>query len=410
MKVLVISSMYPNPLNEIVGIFIEEQVKALVKKGCDIKVVKPVPYSPSILRRVNQRWKEYINVPLSEIRNEIEIFYPRYLQIPHSLLGDLIGYSLLYFQGELLYLGIKQKINEIIVNFRPHIVHVHGAFPVGYAVSLLKRSLLRNVKTVLTLHGGDINVIPFRSRLIKRKVKESLNNQDAIIAVSKNLKDIAISISGYDRICVIPNGVDIHKFTLSTEDLELVKKKKEIFKENKVILFVGNVSREKGVIELLEAFTRLISYRDNLILILVGRVKIVDILNRYLSSLSGKVKVIGPVKHEEIKIWMNLCDIFVLPSYTEGLPVSVLEAMSCGKPVVVSKVGGVSEVVKDKKNGLLVRPKDIDGLVQCIEFLLDNPYKAKSLGEEGRKTILENYTWSKNAERTIEVYKNIISN
>lgn len=406
MKILVISG-YPNPVNENAWIFVEEQIRELVKQDCQIKVVSPVPYSPFPFNKISVRWSEYSRIPLMELRNEIEVYYPRYFQFPVSLAGDLIGYNLLYIQGQFLYWGLKGIANKIFRDFKPQIIHVHRVFPHGYAVSLLKKNLNQNIKTVLTIHGSDINVTPFKNSLIRNRIKSSLNDHDAVIAVSQSLSNIAVSISGRSQIRVIPNGVDIKKFTLSDEDKNWVKEKKNEFKGKKVILFVGSIRKEKGIIELLKAFTEINLYRKDLILLLVGKVMIErDYLDYFIKQ--GEIKVIGPVKHAEVKLWMNLCDVFVLPSYSEGLPVSMLEAMSCSRPVVVSDVGGVGEVIRDRENGLLVKPGDVKSLIEAMEFLLSNPDKAKILGEEGKKTILRNYTWNRNAKNTIEVYKSVL--
>ena len=404
MKILVVSYMYPNPTNEILGIFVEEQVKALVEKGCEVKVIAPVPHCPFPFYIMKKAWRKYPKIPFLEIRSGIEVYHPRYITTAPSFTTK----TLLHLHGWLIYRAIKNLAREIISEFKPDIIHAHGAFPLGYAIYLLKKDLTISVKSAITAHGGDIHSAPFSSSLIRNKTILSVRNNDLLIAVSQDLKDIAESLLSETKIKVIPNGVDIRKFTLSSEDNNWIKQKKGYFKERKILLFVGSVMESKGIKELLEAFDRVSSNRDNLLLILIGRMTRKDYIDHHIKSLNGNIRLLGPVKHERLKLWMNLCDMFLLPSYNEGLPVSMLEAMACGKPVIVSDVGGISEVVRDKENGLLIEPKDVDSLVKAINFLLDNPDKARELGEKAKRVIFENYTWIKNAERTIDVYREIL--
>jgi glycosyltransferase involved in cell wall biosynthesis len=84
--------------------------------------------------------------------------------------------------------------------------------------------------------------------------------------------------------------------------------------------------------------------------------------------------------------------------------------MANGKPVIGCKGEGIEDFVEDKKTGLLVQPKNVDSLVEAIDYLLSNPDKAKEIGERARKLVLDNYTWEKNAEKTIKVYQEVLNN
>jgi len=102
-------------------------------------------------------------------------------------------------------------------------------------------------------------------------------------------------------------------------------------------------------------------------------------------------------------------DIFSLLSWREGFGVVYLEAMAHGKPVIGCQGEGIEDVIAHGKNGLLVKPRDIDSLVEALDFLLSHPEEAKAMGERARKLVLENYTWEKNAEKTIKVYKEVLN-
>jgi glycosyltransferase involved in cell wall biosynthesis len=110
------------------------------------------------------------------------------------------------------------------------------------------------------------------------------------------------------------------------------------------------------------------------------------------SGLVGKVQFCGWVPHEKIDDVLSSGELFVLPSYAEGLPNALLEAMSIGIPVIATRVGAIGEVVEEGRSGLLVEPGDVRGLADRIESLLANEELADRLGAEGRKQVLDNYS------------------
>ena len=102
---------------------------------------------------------------------------------------------------------------------------------------------------------------------------------------------------------------------------------------------------------------------------------------------------------------MSICDIFSLPSWNEGFGVVYLESMAHSKPSIACRREGIDGIIKDKKTGILVRPKDVDSLVEAIDYLLLNPKKAKEIGREAKKLVLENYTWEKSTRKLIRIYE-----
>jgi glycosyltransferase involved in cell wall biosynthesis len=104
---------------------------------------------------------------------------------------------------------------------------------------------------------------------------------------------------------------------------------------------------------------------------------------------------------------MDGCDVFSLPSWQEGFGIVYLEAMALGKPVIGCKGEGIEDFVVDGETGLLVEPKNPDQLADAMEFLICNPEKARTMGENARQFVLQNYTWEKNAEKMIDIYRNV---
>ena len=105
---------------------------------------------------------------------------------------------------------------------------------------------------------------------------------------------------------------------------------------------------------------------------------------------------------------MSVCDIFSLPSWRETLGLVYLEAMSHAKPIIGCLGQGVDGLIVNGETGLMVKQKDVESLVQAMDFLLDNPSKASEIGEQARKLVLENYTWEKTARKHIEIYSRLL--
>jgi glycosyltransferase involved in cell wall biosynthesis len=126
-------------------------------------------------------------------------------------------------------------------------------------------------------------------------------------------------------------------------------------------------------------------------------------------GLENSVLFVNFVSQNTLKLFYEAADLLVFPSiWQEPFGKVILEAMSYEIPVVASAVGGVPEIVENKLNGLLVRPGDSEELVQCVNYLLKNPQYARSLGEEGRKTVLKKFTFNQIARHCSEIYDKMI--
>jgi glycosyltransferase involved in cell wall biosynthesis len=106
---------------------------------------------------------------------------------------------------------------------------------------------------------------------------------------------------------------------------------------------------------------------------------------------------------------MSFCDLFVLPSYQEGLPCVVLEAMACAKPVISTPIMGIPEAVVEGETGLLVQPGHPNDLQDAMQTLLSNPDLCKSLGQRGKKRVTEKFTWNQHAQQMTSIFENLIS-
>src|SRR5437588_377387 len=229
---------------------------------------------------------------------------------------------------------------------------------------------------VLTLHGSgtagrfaDLELARRHPRLVRFVVRRA----QVVICVSEALAEAARRCGGRD-VRTIPNGVELPASTgVEAEPAE--------------VLFVGRLSPEKGIGELVAA-------TKGMSLVVAG-----DGPLRHL--LPG---ALGFVPHEELGDLYDRAAVVVCPSYREGLPLCVLEAMAHGRPVVASAVGGIPELVEDGVTGYLVEPGDVGGLRAAIERLLADPALRRRLGRAGRARVAERCSWEHVTAATLESY------
>lgn len=394
MKVLIFTNLFPNKLEPGRGIFNIFQVTHLAE-WCQVKVVAPLPWFPRFpLARFFRRNHRYSQIPKSEVIDGIETFHPKYFTIPK------IGRSL---YGLLLFLSTLGPVLRIYKTFKFDVILATWAYPDSFAAVLLSKLLNRPILT--KVHGTDIN--EYTQYWLRRKmISFALNNSERVVSVSRALRDRMIEIGVKpEKIKVIYNGVDGEKF--KHLDKVRIRKTLGIDTNKKVILFVGNLAPEKGLIYLIRAFTCIAADASrNVILIIIGQGELGKELENEAKKygIQNRVYMLGGKMHHEIPKWMNACDLLCLPSLNEGVPNVVLEALACGVPVVASDVGGIPEILISTDYGRLVKPKDFKelqkALLECLE---------KSWDREIIRRYSTRFSWSCNAEMVYQEIMNVLA-
>ncbi len=369
-------------------------MKALAQQGCKIIVVSPMPYVARCLVSIKKKWKLYKNIPLKANLEGREIYYPRYLALPRNY---LFGFS-----GEFIYWGIKKIILDIYKNFKFDLLHAYTIMPDGYAAYKLSKYFAK--PCICTVEGSDINLYPEKSPWIKKKTISALLNMDRLVAASNSLKLKMNTLAGRQLdVEVIPNGVDIAKFKVLGRDE--ARRKLNLDLNKRILVFVGNLIREKGIDSLLDAL-RIIKEEKGILTIILGE----GPLKRYLQKRSpevalgqNKIMLKGQVPHDEIPLWMNAADLLILPSLSEGWPTVISEALACGLPVIASAVGGIPEAIKDEHYGILVPPSNPAALSQAIIVGLKRDWDRQALFAYAKDN-----SWQQCATRYMEIYRKII--
>ncbi len=200
---------------------------------------------------------------------------------------------------------------------------------------------------------------------------------------------------------MIPNGVDASAFRRREQPSVLER----LGVEFPYILFLGRLSRQKGILDLVEAFKALTS-KLNLVLVTgpADTKQLVDELSEALRGLPRVRWINRMVTHEEAVALYSSCEAFVCPSRYEPFGIINLEAMACGRPVVATRVGGIVGVVQDGETGLLVPPENPQALAKAIEDLMADDGLREEMGAKGRARVDRHFTWQKVAQRTVELY------
>jgi len=244
------------------------------------------------------------------------------------------------------------------------------AYPDGFAAVVFAKML--GTPAVITLHGSDMHIVARRPGP-RRALQWAFRRAQRVVAVSRPLRDEAIAlVASSDRVDIVPNGIDRRRFfpqyrTAARRALGLPL-------DTKIVLYVGNLEKHKGSLDLMLAFAGVMKSRQDALLVLVGTGSAMDECRSLAARLGVRVALVGARPHEEIPQWMAACDLFTLPSWNEGTPNVVLEALACGRRTVATRVGGTPDVIASDTLGTLVPPRDPALLAAAIEEALSSPY------------------------------------
>ena len=396
MRIVSLTSLFPNRMNPVRGVFIKERLRHVAKHH-DLRVVAPVPYFPPV--RCYHRWDQYTRVPSRERIGPLPVYHPRYVTIPRV---GMALYGLLYFLS--LYPFLRRLNRRCPFD----LLDAHYLYPDGLAAVLLARTLGRPV--VLSARGTDVNLF-MRLPFIRSWILYALRRCDRIIAVSGALKTVMVEAGiSPGKIDVVPNGVDVSLFPEISR--EQARAELGLSRSGRIILSVGSLRLSKNFEHLLRALQELRSepaYRD-VSLVIVGyghhRVRLEREISRL--GLDGHVILAGRVPHEQMFRWYRAADLFCLASASEGWPNVIFEALACGLPVVSTPVGGVPEILVSSEYGILLEDADPAGLADSLHDAI-----RRALGRDWDRGRLAAYarrhTWDRVADEVIASFRRTLN-
>ena len=306
-----------------------------------------------------------------------------------------------YFNlGEKHFKTVKKIIEKKKINF--DIIHSHFAWSAGFVGTKLRK--IYNVPLVITTHAYDVNDLPFRSNKWAKKIQRVLSDADHVITVSEKNKEYIDKINIDSPISIIPNG--FRKNYFYPKDSIKCRKRLKLPLNKRLILTIGNLDKVKGQKYLIDALKILIKI-EKILCIIIGEGPNKRKLDYQikLNNLEQYVWLIGFKDHHDLVDWINACDVFVLPSISEGNPTVMFESMACGKPFVGTSVGGIPEYITSDDHGILVKPKNSKLLAKALLDSLERNWDSKLIIEHSKQ-----YDWGNLCKEKVNIYSSLINN
>ena len=279
------------------------------------------------------------------------------------------------------------------------IVHAHAHLFFSTNLCALVRRL-GSPPLVITNHGLISQTVPMwvHKIYIPTIAKWTFKSADKIICYTEKEKSMLKKLGiDSDKIAVIHNGTDTNMFIPCEKE-----------KNSNQILWIGRFTPGKGVEYLIDAFNILIKEYPNLKLIMIGKGPLKGNIEQKIQNLnlSKNITIMNFIPNSKLpEIYQN-SDVFVLPSINEGVPRTILEAMACGLPIVCTELPQLINIVEGC--GSLVPLRDPQALAEAISKIISDKERAQKLGENGRKKVVENYSWEDTVKRTINLYEGLI--
>jgi len=291
------------------------------------------------------------------------------------------------------FLMIALFIRALKLTRKNSIIHAQW-LPMAFIAALIK--VIRHNPILVTIRGAD--QVLWGKKILNPIIKWIFNSTDAVVTVSKTLADeISSKFQIPEKTYFIPNGVSIPREKMKEEN------------NNYVFLFAGSLIPRKGVEVLIKAFIKVNSKLDAKLVIGgdgLEKKRLESLVQE--NKISDNIKFLGEIPSNEVQNQMLKSKCFVLPSFSEGTPNVIKEAMACSIPVIATNISGNPELVKHGKTGLLFEPGDIETLAKHLCFAINNPNKMEEMGREAKDLIIsKKLTWGNTEKMYSRVYKKI---
>lgn len=285
----------------------------------------------------------------------------------------------------------------LLTNKNIKLIHLQSAADGSFYRKFLALKIAKFFRKKVIFNIHPIWFIVFYNKsnnLIKKMITGLLDQSDLILVLSDNIKSEILNICQNSNIQVLYNPVAIKAFNhISSDKIRVV--------------FMGNLTKDKGVYDIIEAAKYI--KNSNVIINLYGKGNF-DEFNKLISDSQVEeiVKIKGWIGSDEKDIALENSDISILPSYTEGLPMSILEPMAAGLPIISTPVGGIPEAVEDNVNGFLIKSGDYKALAEKIDLLANDKDLREKMGQESLRIAKEKFDINVVINHLKEIYEELI--
>jgi glycosyltransferase involved in cell wall biosynthesis len=306
------------------------------------------------------------------------------------------------------------RLARLMRELKPHILHTHTAKAggIGRVASILARRSSPPI-VVHTFHGHVLHGYfgPLRAWIFRRIERLLARGTDVLIAVSPEVRDdlVALKVARPEKFAVIRLGIELDERVSESDAQRAATRRVLGVPEDRFLVgWIGRMTAVKRTDDVLRAFERLRGAGVDAALCMVGDgpdfPRVVDLAAR----LGIMRECLFPGYQEEIGRFFGAFDVFVLPSANEGTPVTAIEALASGCPVVATRVGGVPDVVRDGEDGFLVEPGRVEDLADRLARLAGDPDLRRSMGEAGRARVVPRYAVDRLVDDVDRLYRDLL--
>lgn len=296
--------------------------------------------------------------------------------------------------------GLIKYARTIIQNKEIKIIHIHSASNGSfYRKSLfLLIGKLVNKKIIFHIHGGGFREFYSSTLIGKKYIRYILKKSDRIICLSDNLMNFFAEELGIKNVISLGNPIEINECRIDVKENAQIK-----------LLFLGNINEEKGIFWLIDFLKENTHFKKDEIILEIGGIGDTDKLKSKIEAVSDNENIhyLGWLDQEAKTKYLSECTIFILPSKTEALPISILEAMSFGKPIIATNVGGIPSIVKESHNGWLFDFQNHHQLQNIIDNIFLDREKIKLFGINS-KQMASQYSTSNIKNKLMKIYNSLI--
>jgi glycosyltransferase involved in cell wall biosynthesis len=299
------------------------------------------------------------------------------------------------------------RLMELLARGQVDLLHLHVGDGSSFYRHMLYAALGWLARTPVLLHwhapgAGEAQDAGLAGGLQGRLARWAINHAVRVVVLSPAWAEALAALSGQpaasQRIAVLPNPVDCDLIRPPADSTQ---------RQTDVVLFLGDFSRRKGVRDLLAAAPAVLQRRPAARFVVAGGSPPADVAAQ-AQPLGAAVHFPGFVRGADKVRWLQQATLLALPSYAEGLPVAVLEAMAAGLPVVTTPVGGVPDIFSDGVKGLLTPPGDVPALADALSRLLADADARQSMGQHNRQQALEQFAVPQYVQRLLDVYYEVV--
>jgi glycosyltransferase involved in cell wall biosynthesis len=305
-----------------------------------------------------------------------------------------------------LYFAFLQETIKILEEFKPDLIHVHHMLVNAWVANFLRG--VCGVKYLVTCHGSDLYAV-IQDRRYFRLCRDALRAADVITVVSGDTRAKLLKTFGPElrkKVRTVPGGIRLELFpeTMDKQSLKSLASSLGIT-DGKIALFTGRLITEKGVEYFIKAASKI---KGDIVIAGDGPQK--KKLEKMVEDMKlSNVHILGHFDYQTLIKLYYLADVFVAPAvWDEPLGLTIIEAMAAGKPVVVTRKGGVTMAVKDGQNGFFVRPRNATDIAEKVNKLFANPALAEKMGKKARAVVVERFVWRKIAFKFASLYRQIM--